>query len=238
VQEITQEGHWELPLIPDPGSELHIRRADVRGSDTYDAHQQREGGQGSTIVPSHLTPEQLGLPGDLSASVKAAMQESGEDSFWEFLRDALERKSKTQLGLARVKKERETQLADFKSVPTSDLLKTRRLPEAYERIRRAIATIIEHNRRCADPNQCWYITQTLLRDLTGAHPRFIRPVLDANADLIERHHQSLGILSARNRTKPIPITHMLCIAETVAELPSLSEIALPPLDASSPLEQG
>jgi hypothetical protein len=82
----------------------------------------------------------------------------------------------------------------------------------------------------SDNNDRWYITQTLLRDWTGAHPRFIRPVLDANAELIKRHHEHFGILAAHNRTpapKPKTINEVLHIAETTAEIPVLDEIALP-----------
>ncbi len=197
---------------------------------TYQAHQQCQQQRSTPLVPTQLSPEQLGLPEPLAAKVEEAMQQSGQDSFWDFLQHALERESNTQIGLAKTRKEREQQRPDFSQVPTSDLLKTRRLPEAYERIRRAIATLIEHNRHTDDPNQRWYITQTLLREFTGAHPRFIKPVLDANAALITRHHQHFGILPAHNRTpapKPQSIAKTLTIAEHPADLPALDEITLP-----------
>jgi hypothetical protein len=206
--------------------------------DTYDAHQQC-GGQGrSVLAGAHLTMEQLGLPEPLATTVKEAMKQSGQDSLWEFVQDALKRESNTQLGLARTKLERSQKHQDFSKVPTSTLLGARRADEAYERIRRAIATIMEHNRGSSDPNGRWYITQTLLRELTGAHPRFIRPVLDANADLIKAHHEELGILAAHNRTpapKPEPISKALSIAENPADLSCLEEIALPVLDTSEPV---
>jgi hypothetical protein len=202
---------------------------------TYRAHQQCQPGQSSTLVPGQLQPSQLALPEPLVADILAAMQQSGQDSFYEFLRQALERASKARLNMGRFKKERETKPPDFSTVPTSKLLATRRLPETYERIRRAIATIIEHNRRCSENNERWYITQTLLRQFTGAHPRYIQPVLEANAELIKRHHEHFGIVSAHNRTpapKPVPIEKSLTIAETVAEIPALSEIVLPSLEES------
>lgn len=206
--------------------------------DTYDTHQQclQQGQQGQqarpSLLPTQLTPEHLQLPEDLLTQVKTAMQASGKDSFRQLLLDALTRESKTLIGLAKKKEERESTRPDFSTVPTSELLKTRRLPEAYERLRRAIATIIEYNRGTDDANARWFITQTLLRDFTGAHPRFIKPVLDANAALIERHHQHFGILSAHNRTpvpKSKPIAQTLVIAEHPADLPVLDEIVFPPL---------
>ena len=144
-----------------------------------------------------------------------------------------------QLGLARTKKERSQKHQNFSQVPTWTLLGARRADEAYERIRRAIATIMEHNRGSSDPNGRWYITQTLLRELTGAHPRFIRLVLDANADLIKAHHQELGILAAQNRTpapKPEPISKALSIAEHPTDFSCLEEIALPALSASEAVD--
>jgi hypothetical protein len=204
--------------------------------ETYQAHQQCQQQRSAVLIGAQLTPEHLGLPAPLAAKVGEAMQQSGQDSFWDFLQHALERESNTQIGLAKTRKERELQRPDFSQVPTSDLLKTRRLPEAYERIRRAIATLIEHNRHTDDPNQRWYITQTLLREFTGAHPRFIKPVLDANAALIQRHHQHFGILPAHNRTpapKPQSIAKTLTIAEHPADLPVLDEIALPSFDEAS-----
>jgi hypothetical protein len=198
--------------------------------DTYDAHQQCLQQPGRPLVPLQLSPEDLGLPPALVALVREAMQQSGQEQFRDFLQDALKRESKTLIGLAKVKKEREQERPDFSQVPTSELLKTRRQPEAYERIRRAIATIMEHNRQRSDPNERWYISQTLLRDFTGAHPRFIKPVLDANAALLERHHQHFGILPAHNRTpapKLEPIAKVLSIAEHPADLSVLDEIVLP-----------
>jgi hypothetical protein len=55
-------------------------------------------------------------------------------------------------------------------------------------------------------------------------------VLDANAELIEAHHQQLGIVPAQNRTpapKPEPISKAMSIAEDPATLSCLGEIALP-----------
>lgn len=207
--------------------------------DTYDAHQRCQQEQ-SAIIQTQLIPEQLGLPASLVADVRVAMVPG--ESFLDFLRHALERESKTLIGLARMKKERETKpKQDFTQVPTADLLKARRAPEAIERIRRAIATLIEYNRHCDDPLQRWYITQTLLRDFIGAHPRFIKPVLEANEKLIQRHHEHFGITSAHNRT-PIPKSEpikatKLRIAEKVAELSVLDEVALPSLDVSSGCEE-
>lgn len=203
--------------------------------DTYSAHQRCQQEQGAAIVPAQLTPEQLGLPEPLVKKIREAMP---LDGFWDFLQHALERESNTQIGLARTKKEREQKSQpDFSQVRTTDLLKTRRAPEAIERIRRAIATLIEYNRCCDDPLQRWFITQTLLREFTGAHPRFIKPVLQANESLIKRHHEHFGVTAAHNRT-PIPKARgiketSLRIAETVAELPVLDEIVLPSLDAAS-----
>jgi hypothetical protein len=205
--------------------------------DTYDAHQrcQQEPGR-AAIVPSQLTLEQLGLPEQLVKKIREAMSQGV--SFEYFLQHALEREANTQIGLARTKKEREQKSQpDFSQVPTTDLLKTRRAPEAIERIRRAIATLIEYNKSCDDQLQRWFITQTLLRDFTGAHPRFIKPVLNANAALIKQHHEDFGITSAHNRT-PIPKSKgiketSLRIAETVAELPVLNKIVWPSLDAIS-----
>jgi hypothetical protein len=202
--------------------------------DTYDAHQQC-GEQGGSAKPVAVNVAQVplaqwGLPEPLATKVRDAMKESGQDSLWDFVQDALKRESNTQLGLARTRKQREQQHQDFSQVPTSTLLGARRADEAYERIRRAIATIIEYNRESLDANGRWYITQTLLRELTGAHPRFIRPVLDANAELIEEHHQQLGILPAHNRTpapKPEPVSKAIRIVEDPAMLVCLGEIALP-----------
>lgn len=209
---------------------------------TYEQHKLCGDNGAAAWTPERLTPQQLGLSPELAAQVQEAMRISGK-SFWEYLLMALDRQSRTRINLAGKLAERQKKAPDFSQTPTSHLLKTRRPEEAVERLRRAIATIIQYNRGCSDPNARWFITQTLLRQFTGAHPDYIKPVLKANEALLEKHHAHFAITSAHNRVpapKPKPIQESgLQIPENPADIPVLSDIRLPqgePASTEAPQE--
>ncbi|MGH9437687.1 MAG: hypothetical protein ACRD22_07275 [Terriglobia bacterium] len=199
---------------------------------TYEEHKSGSPDGAVKPNPARVTAEQLGLPDELVGRIAQAMAEMGQSSFHAFLAHALDREAKVQIGLVKSRHEREK--ADLSQTPLSKILHTRRPEAAYERLRRAIGTIIDYNRRCNDPNGFWFINSSLLREYTGASLDFIKPVLDANAELIQRHHEHFQIMAAHNRTpthRMTPITKdpALLMAEDPTEIGCLSEIALPPL---------
>ncbi len=203
---------------------------------TYEEHKQCERSGQKDESPERVTPDQLGLSGELAGRIEQAMEDQGQTSFHAFLARALDREANVQIGLAKNRLAREK--ADLRSVPLSKISNTRRPEAAYERIRRAIACIIDYNRGCSDPNGFWYINVSLIREYTGASPDFIRPVLQANAELLQRHHEHFHIIAAHNRTpmhRATPITQdpALVIPEDPTQIQCLSEIALPVLSDST-----
>ena len=200
----------------------------IRLMEIYEEHKRCE--NGGTLEPQQVLPQQLALPDELVGRVHQAMQDSGQSSFFDFLTHALERESNVQIGLAKNRKERVAQ--DLSTVPTSKILHTHRPEEARERIRRAIATIIDYNRRCSDPNGFWFINASLLREYTGASLAYITPFLQANEAVLARHHEHHHIQPAHNRTpvhKATPISKdpALVLPENPADIKSLSDIVLP-----------
>ncbi len=203
---------------------------------TYEEHRQCKPDGQKDESPERVTPDQLGLSTELVGRIEQAMKDQGHTSFHAFLAHALDREANVQIGLAKNRLAREK--ADLTSVPLSKISQTRRPEAAYERIRRAIATIVDYNRGCSDPNGFWYINVSLIREYTGASPDFIRPVLQANAELLQRHHEHFHIIAAHNRTpthRATPITKdpALVIPEDPTQIQSLSEIALPVLSDST-----
>ena len=202
----------------------------------YEEHKQCEPDGQAEKSPDRVTPDYLGLPGELVGRIEQAMADMGQTSFHAFLAHALDREANVQIGLAKNRLAREK--ADLSSMPLSKISNTRRPEAAYERIRRAIATIIDYNRGCSDPNGFWFINVSLIREYTGASPDFIRPVLQANAELLQRHHEHFHIIAAHNRTpmhRATPITKdpALVIPDDPTQIQSLSEIALPVLSDST-----
>jgi telomere resolvase len=202
----------------------------------YEEHKQCESSGAVEQSPERVAPDLLGLSGELAGRIEQAMKDQGQTSFHAFLAQALDREANVQIGLAKHRLAREK--ADLTSVPLSKISNTRRPEAAYERIRRAIATIVDYNRGCSDPNGFWYINVSLIREYTGASPDFIRPVLQANAELLQRHHEHFHIIAAHNRTpthRATPITKdpALVIPEDPTQIQSLSEIALPVLSDST-----
>lgn len=175
-----------------------------------------------------ITANGLGLEGEEATLAQEASRLWGKGSFEAFVRHAVERESKRLVSFSKSMQEKQN-THDFVEVPTSKLEGIRRAPEAYERLRRAIATLVDYNRGVADPNLLWYINQKLLRDLTGAAPEFINRVLVANQDYLEQHHQTLSITPAHNRipTKKA-LKEVIQIPEWSASLVSLGELAVPP----------
>jgi hypothetical protein len=174
-----------------------------------------------------ITANGLGLEGEEAALAQEASRLWGKGSFEAFVRHAVERESKRLVSFSKSMHEKQN-TSDFAEVPTSKLEGIRRAPEAYERLRRAIATLVDYNLGVADPNLLWYINQKLLRDLTGAAPEFINRVLVANQDYLEQHHQTLSITPAHNRipTKKV-LKEVIQIPEWSASLVSLGELVVP-----------
>lgn len=196
--------------------------------ETYEAHQRCQQAGGG--VPAQITPQQLGVSGELCARIATAMQACGQESFLAFLEQALVRESNTQIGLAESRKKREAE--DVAGLPWSAIKGSRRPEASYERIRRAIGTILDYNRQCQDPNGYWYINVNLLRDYIGASPTFITPVLKANQELLARHHEHFKITRSHNQTpahKATPISRdpALAIPEEPTAIKSLSEVVVP-----------
>ena len=191
------------------------------------------GSSGADPNLERVTPDQLGLVSELAGRIEQAMADMGQTSFHAFLTHALDREANVQIGLAKNRKEREK--ADLSSVSLSKISNTRRPEAAYERIRRAIATIIDYNRGCSDPNGFWFINVSLIREYTGASPDFIRPVLACNAELLQRHHEHFKIIAAHNRTPTHRATSItkdpaLVIPDDPTQIQCLSEVALPVLE--------
>jgi hypothetical protein len=194
---------------------------------------------GATWSPEHLTPQQLGLSDDLTAQIQQAMT-LNKQSFRDYLLESLDRQSRARVNLASKLAERQKNTVDFSKTLTSSLQGVRRPEETVERLRRAIATIIQHNRESADPNARWFINQALLRQYTGSHPDFIKPLLEANEELLTTHHAHFGITSAHNRVpapkqKPIQESGLM-IPDNPADIPVLADIRLPQ-DAPTPASE-
>jgi hypothetical protein len=197
--------------------------------ETYEAHKRCQ--QAGVAVPTQtqLTPTFLGLDAELTTQIEAGMQAAGQESFVAYLKQALVRESKTQIGLAKSRKEREDE--DITKLPWSSIKGLRRPEASAERIRRAIANIIDHNRECADHNGFWFINVNLLREYIGASPTFITPILKANEALLKRHHEHFHITRAHNsvpvpKEKPLSL-EVLPIPNDPALIKSLGEIVLP-----------
>ena len=194
---------------------------------TYHAHQQCRL-QSPSLPPtsSELTPAQLDLRAEEAEFVSQAMHLAQIPSFAAFVRQALERESKRVVNLAKIVQEQRDK--GLETVPTSQLEHVRRAPEANERLRRAIATIVDFNDRCTDPNQLWFLNQKLLRDFTGSAPDYINRMLEANNEYLVQHHERLGITPAHNR---IPtkrsIREVLALPENPSALVSLRVLVAP-----------
>lgn len=197
--------------------------------EVYEAHKRCQ--QAGVAIPTQtqLTPTLLGFDAELAAQIEAGMQAAGQESFVAYLKQALVRESNTQIGLAKSRKEREGE--DVTKLPWSRIKGLRRPDASCERIRRAIGTIIDYNRGCADPNGFWFINVNVLRDYIGASPTFITPVLKANEALLKRHHEHFRITRAQNSV-PVPKAkalslEVLPIPDDPTCIKSLGEIVLP-----------
>lgn len=202
---------------------------------TYEEHKGCAGGERSQTLVERMTPQFLGVTGDLAERIAQAMQALGSSSFQEFLLRALEREANVQIGLQKSREKRES--IDLSQARLSTFWGSRRPEAALERTRRAVATVIDFNRKCTDPNGYWFINVSLIREMTKSSPNYIRPVLEANAELLKRHHEHFKIEVDHNTTpahkaKPISQDPALIIPDDPADLKSLSDLKLPALSAS------
>jgi integrase len=194
---------------------------------TYHAHQQSQH-QPPSLPPasSELTPAQLDVRPEEAERISHAMRLAHVPSFAAFVRQALERESKRVVNLAKTVQAKRDQ--ELETVPTSQLEHVRRAPEANERLRRAIATIVDFNEQCPDPTQLWFVNQKVLRDLTGAAPAYINRMLEANQEYLRQHHTRLGITAAHNRLVcKRSIREVLALAEDPSTLMSLPALITP-----------
>ena len=197
--------------------------------ETYEAHKRCQQAGVSVPTQMQITPTFLGLDDQLAALVEEGMRAAGQGSFLAYLKQALVRESRTQIGLAKSRKDREGE--DVTKLPWESIKGVRRPEASFERIRRAIGAIIDYNRGCSDPNGFWFINVNLLRDYIGASPDFITPVLKANQELIARHHEHFKITRSHNG-RPVPKTdklslEVLPIPDDPKLIRSLGEIVLP-----------
>ena len=192
--------------------------------------QQQGPGLGSQQPVEHqeITVNEVGLEREEADLAQEACHLWGKGSFEAFVRHAVERESKRLVSFSKSMQEKQN-MHDFAAVPTSKLERIRRAPEAYERLRRAIATLVDYNLEVSDPNLLWYVNQKVLRDLTGAAPEFINRVLVANQEYLEQHHRALSITPAHNRipTKKA-LKDVIQIPEWPATLMSLNDLGVPP----------
>ena len=175
-----------------------------------------------------ITANEVGLEGEEAALAQEACRLWGKGSFEAFVRHAVDRESKRLVSFSKSMQEKQN-IHDFANVPTSKLERIRRAPEAYERLRRAIATLVDYNLGVSDPNLFWYVNQKVLRDLTGAAPEFINRVLRSNQEYLQQHHRTLAITPAHNRipTKN-PLKEIIQVPEWPVILVSLSDLVVPP----------
>jgi len=141
------------------------------------------------------------------ASLLTLMQElevSGVADPVAYLAD-LVRKERVQRGEAE-------ELVDYQMVPYSRLVGIHTPAALRERWRRAIWTIMMHNRACKRSEDRWYINVWIVAALAGGPFLALARYLEERRADLERHHQVYEIHPNRNR-KPDAITASLSIAE-------------------------
>ena len=104
------------------------------------------------------------------------------------------------------------QLVEYEHLPYSRLVGIETVKARRERWRRAIWTIMMHNRACAHAEERWYINVWAVAALAGGSPLAVARYLEERSAELQRHHQVYEIHPNRNQ-KACSIVDMLSIAE-------------------------
>ncbi len=132
--------------------------------------------------------------------------EPGEGKPVAYLREQLSKRTHYQQGP--VKRQEHYQQLDFTQLSLAQL-KAMRIPEATtERIRRAVAAIMEHNRQAQHDLDRWFIRAKEIKELVGGRGELIAAYLKEHQAEIAQHHQEFG-LNEKYNTKPFPVTEAI-----------------------------
>ncbi|MGH2478126.1 MAG: protelomerase family protein [Ktedonobacteraceae bacterium] len=144
-----------------------------------------------------LTAESL-LAGAELQTVLDGMEAANITDFTAYLKAALKRQARTDLGMAR----RDT-LADVASMSMEDLAKTRKPATASERIRRAVAAIANYNDTHVQLER-WFVNATLLSNLIGGRFETIMAWLEEHKIEVDEINTKYDLTTAYNR-KPVDV---------------------------------
>jgi hypothetical protein len=127
----------------------------------------------------------------------------GEGQPVAYLREQLSKRTHYQQGPA--KRQEHYQQLDFTTL-SLEQLKAMRIPEATtERIRRAVAAIMQHNREAQHDLDRWFIRAKEIKELVGGRGELIAAYLKGHQTEIAQHHQEFG-LNEKYNNKPFAIT--------------------------------
>jgi hypothetical protein len=140
--------------------------------------------------------------------------EQGEGKPVAYLREQLSKRTHYQQGP--VKRQEHYQQLDFTRLSLAQL-KAMRIPEATtERIRRAVAAIMQHNRQAQHDLDRWFIRAKEIKELVGGRGELIAAYLKEHQAEIAQHHQEFG-LNEKYNNKPFPVTEAI----RLEDVPSL-----------------
>jgi hypothetical protein len=143
--------------------------------------------------------------------------EQGEGKPVAYLREQLSKRTHYQQGP--VKRQEHYQQLDFTTL-SLEQLKAMRIPEATtERIRRAVAAIMLHNREAQHDLDRWFIRAKEIKELVGGRGELIAAYLKEHQQEIAQHHQEFHLTEKYNN-KPFSITEAIRL-EDVPSQPSL-----------------
>ena len=109
-----------------------------------------------------------------------------------------------------VKRQENYQQKDFSQL-TLEQLKALRIPEATnERVRRAVAAMMQYNREAKHPMDRWYIRAKEIKELVGGRGEIIAAYLKEHQAEIAQHHKEFE-LTERYNLKPFPVTEKIAV---------------------------
>jgi hypothetical protein len=142
---------------------------------------------------------------------QAAIQ--GEEKPLPYLREQLTKRANYQQGP--VTRQERYKKMDFTTLTLAEL-KALRIPEATtERIRRAVAAIMQYNQVATHELDRWFIRAKEIKELVGGRGELIAEYLKLHQEEIAAHHQTFGLTEKYN-TKPYPITHAIHLEQADA----------------------
>jgi hypothetical protein len=178
-----------------------------------DAERKRDG---APTVNAHLQ-ERWGTTLEEVDALFSQAAEQGEGQPVAYLREQLSKRTHYQQGP--VKRQEHYQQLDFTTL-SLEQLKAMRIPEATtERIRRAVAAIMLHNREAQHDLDRWFIRAKEIKELVGGRGELIAAYLKEHQREIAQHHQEFHLTEKYN-TKPFSITSAIRL-EDVPSQPSL-----------------